>query len=165
MTYDKVQWTRPRSSRPIRFDKHICLGFIDDLRVASQFPSVTRRPTDVLQLEHDSEDFSNGLHGILDTSTVVETGTVEVVGGRGALRVDGGGVGEFFGLDRNRRLALPVNGNQEWREIKYVKVSILEAGPDTITSLDLQWREIIALWDWSIDGNVTPETRKLRVEA
>ena len=47
----------------------------------------------------------------------------------------------------------------------YVKVSILEAGPDTVASLDFEWWEAISLRDWRINGDVTPETCELRVEA
>ena len=47
----------------------------------------------------------------------------------------------------------------------YVKVSIPEAGPDTVASLDFQRWEAISLRDWSINGGLTPETCELRSEA
>ena len=51
------------------------------------------------------------------------------------------------------------------RRTTYVEVSILEAGPDTISSLYFERCEAISLRDWSINGDVTPETCELRVEA
>ena len=44
-------------------------------------------------------------------------------------------------------------------------MSILEAGPDTVASLDFERWEAISLRDWSINDGVTPETCELRVEA
>jgi len=121
----KVHWTRPRTRRPTRLDKHIDLSLIHNFREPRQSPSITRRPTHILQFEHYSEHFSNGLFGILGTSSVMESGTVEIVCRLWAMRVDGGRVGEFFG----------------------VEVSILEAGPDTVASLYFEWWEAISLRD------------------
>ena len=107
-TYHKVQWTRPRTRRPIRLDKHIRLGLIHNFREPRQFPCITRRPTYILQFEHYSENFSNSLYGILDTNTVMESSTVEIVWRLWAIWVDSGRVREFFGLDEKKLRASTV---------------------------------------------------------
>ena len=102
-TYHEVHWTRPRTRRSIRLDKHIGLGLIHNFRVPRQSPSIARRPTYILQFEHYSQNLSDGLYGILDTSAVVESGTVEVVWRLWAIWVDTGRVGEIFGLDKKKK--------------------------------------------------------------
>ena len=104
MTYHKVHWTRPRTRRPIRLDKHIGLSLIHNFRKSRQSPSITRRPTYILQFKHYSENFSDGLYGILDTSAIMESGAVEIVWRLWAIWVDGGRVGEFFGLDKKTKV-------------------------------------------------------------
>ena len=101
-TYHKVHRTRPRTCRPIRLDKHIRLGLIHNFREPRQFPCITRRPTYILQFEHYSENFSDGLYSVLDTGTVMESSTVEIVWRRGAIWVNGGRVGEFLRLDEKK---------------------------------------------------------------
>ena len=59
------------------------------------------------------------------------------------MRVNGGRVGEFFGLVRKKRL----EGSSVIKLRTYVKVSIPEAGPDTVASLDFQRWEAISLRD------------------
>ena len=163
-TYHKVHWTRPRTRRPIRLDKHIGLCLVHNFRVPRQFPSITRRPTYILQFEHYSENFSDGLYGILNTGAVVESGTVEVVWRHWTMWVYGSRVGEFLGLDE-RKFIRASSTVTKTRRTTYVEVSIFEASPDTVASLDLERWEAISLRDWSINGDVTPETCELRVEA
>lgn len=102
-TYHEVHWARPRTRRPIRLDKHIDLSLIHNFREARQSPSITRRPSYILQFEHYSENLSDGLLRILDTSANMESDTVEIVGLLWATRVDGCRVGEFFGLEQKKK--------------------------------------------------------------
>ena len=73
----------------------------------------------------------------------MESGTVEIVRGLWASWVDGGRVREFFGLGKK---SLGIYRNK-LRRTTYVEVSILEAGPDTVASLDFERWEAISLRD------------------
>ena len=82
----------------------------------------------------------------------MESGTVEIVRHRWAIWVDCGRIGEFFGLDEKEKekkkikVESTVKKKKKKRET-YVEVSILEAGPDTVASLDFERWEAISLRD------------------
>jgi hypothetical protein len=48
---------------------------------------------------------------------------------------------------------------------RYIEMSVLEAGPDAIASLDLQRRKAMTLFNSGINGGLTVQARELRMQA
>lgn len=77
----------PRAHRSIALDVEICLGLVDDLRKTNKLASIPCCTTDILQLEHNLDDLTDGLLRKCGSRAVVEASTVEVVRSEWAARV------------------------------------------------------------------------------
>jgi hypothetical protein len=68
---------------------------MDNLRESGELPSISRRTTNVLQLEDDLDNLSDRLDRISSARAEVETDTIEIVRRYRSMGVNGGRIREL----------------------------------------------------------------------
>jgi hypothetical protein len=94
-TYHNIHGPGPRAHASISLNKKVGLGFTDNLGEFGEFPSISGRTTNVLQLEDDLDDLSDRLDRISSARTEVETDTIEIVRRYRSMRVNSGRIREL----------------------------------------------------------------------
>jgi len=94
-TYHNIHGPGPRAHTSISLNKKVGLGIMDNLCEPGEFPSISGRTTNVLQLEDDLDDLSDCLHCIGSARTEVETDTIEIVRRYRSIWVNSGRIREL----------------------------------------------------------------------
>lgn len=149
----------PCAHRSIPLDVEIGLGLVDDLRKSNKLASIPCCTADILQLEHNLDNLTDGLLRKCGSRTVVEASTVEVVRCEWAARVHDQWIREVKGLHRDSELeALSLNPSGA-----YIDMCVPETSPDAITGLNLHGGEAGSLGDSGIHDCFSPQTGELRL--
>lgn len=160
-THLDVKGPRPRTSRTITIDVDVSLCFTYDIVVSSKLSCISSSAAQVLQSEDRLDHLSDSDLRVSGAWAIMEACTVQVVGSFGSARVNDLGIREVIGLPK----IIHEIRKMEMRDKAHIEMGSPEATPNTITGLDVDWREISALRDSSVDGDITPEASELRVES